>query len=69
MTVQVNVALQVRSATLDFTNNSIQLSFNMNKFGQLQTATLDAGQDFTPQQIASLQNSIEMLFSKWVSRQ
>lgn len=69
MTVPVKLDLTIRSVTADFANSSLVVNFSLSSFGQPQTAFLDPGTDFTPEQIKGLQDQMEALFAKWVSRQ
>lgn len=69
MSVPVTMQLTIKSITIDYGTNGLQVNFGLSKFGQPLSATLEQGQDFSLPQMKSLQDQIELLFAKWVSRQ
>ncbi len=69
MTVPVNLNLTLNSIYVDFVAQSVTANFSFSKLGGNQVAKLEMDTDFTANQLGNLQNQMESLFQKWVSRQ
>jgi len=68
--MSVQIDLVIRGFTLDIPNRSVTVSYTLSKFNsQLQTVTLDVGQDFTLANFQSMMFVVDSAFQRWIARQ